>query len=144
MDRPRLTQSLSELNTEVHVDVVTDAPIRQDSEAAHVETTDTTEMIEVPVKLEPLDGDLAISFSDLWASDKNDPEELDRYEQTLRVCIAFYTGKPLFRYIAYVVARECITVRISNFDFHALAPPHSSSLDLALFSLHIKTSVIYQ
>lgn len=134
--------SPSELNTEVHVNVVPDAPSRCGNESAHTETTAATEM-EVPVKLEPLDGDLAISFSDLWASDENDPKELDRYEQTLRVCIAFYTGRPLFRYISYVVARECIMVRISNFNLHVLAPPHSSSLHLALFSSHIKTSVVY-
>ena len=89
----------------------------------------TTEVsAEVPVKLEALDEDLAVTFSDLWALDKNDPKELDRYEQTLRVCAAFYQHQPLFRYIAYVVARECVMVRISNFYHPPSSPPLFSSL----------------
>ena len=94
------------------------------STAATTTTTEVPKTAEISVKQEPLDDDdLAMPFSDLWAADKNDSDELDRYEQTLRVCIAFYTNKPLFRYIAYVVARECIMVRISNFCLAFSLPP---------------------
>ena len=56
--------SPSELNTEVHVDIVPDAPSRRGNKTVHTEIMAAMET-EVSVKLEPLDEDLAISFSDL-------------------------------------------------------------------------------
>lgn len=67
----------------------------------------TTE--EVTVKLEPLDEDVP-AFSDTWAETEIDHAILDRYEQTLRVVLAFYKDERPYQEIAYIVARECLTV----------------------------------